>query len=295
MSSSTPARLIELAQVEGSVEVIDGMPRPQWDKIGAWIGKHIRKSHHVAAWSEAAFQWLERLAVHLGEPYWVGCSDECALLTSQSKANATELLRASESLLTGARHTFGPPNEEFLGPHVIIVFDDLATYVDYVCYFFPDGEYGALDGVCIRGDYVHIALPVIEQRNPLELPELSRAMYLALLLLPRWIEEGANQPMMQHRRQRSVDSERALKHSNYWRESGLDTFWSGEAFDRTGEAGAMAFELAEILIQNLMSDHDRFRVFLSRAKPDDHGARAAQDTFGLTLAEIVTGFLGKDV
>lgn len=289
-------RLIDLAGIEGSFEFRDDMPRPQWNKIGTWIDDHVKKADHNAAWSGASCQWLERLAAHLKGAYWVGLSDRFALLTSQNKKHATELLNSAESMLTRIQRTLGRPEKgQSLGCRVILVFEDLATYYTYVCHFYPEGEFSASVGMCIYEGYIHI---VLIKTDPGILVTLAHELTHAAtvhLPLPTWIQEGIAQIVEQSRQCVPIDYERALEHKRFWRVRGLREFWSGEVFHLPKRA-EFAYELAEILTRNLIGDYkSRFVDFLQSAHSDDAGEGAAQRCFGQSLAKIAEGFLGSDV
>lgn len=296
MPEPSSDRLIDLAGIEGSFEFFDDMPRPQWDKIGTWIDDHVKKADLDAAWSEASCQWLERLAAHLKGDYWVGLSDRFALLTSQNKKHATELLNSAEVMLTRIWQTLGRPEEDQdLGSRVILVFENLDTYYTYVCHSYPEGEFSASVGMCIYEGYIHI---VLIKTDPSILVTLAHELTHAATVhfpLPTWVQEGIAQIVEQSRQCVPIDCERALEHKRFWRARGLREFWSGDLFHRP-KGREFAYELAEILARNLVGDYKgRFVDFLQSAHFDDAGEEAARRCFGLSLAKIAEGFLGSDV
>jgi hypothetical protein len=124
--------------------------------------------------------------------------------------------------------------------------------------------------------------------------ELTHAL-TSHLPLPAWVQEGIAQIVERSRQCVPIDHERALEHKRFWIDRGLQGFWSGDLFYRP-EGADFAYQLAEILTRNLIGDYKgRFVDFLESAHSDDGGERAAQQCFGLSLAKIAEGFLGRDV
>ncbi|HUU84925.1 MAG TPA: hypothetical protein VM243_15605 [Phycisphaerae bacterium] len=294
-----PGELIDLDAVASAFEPADGLPRPRWDVIQSWIDRHVAAARRESAWCEAGYQWLEKLCEHLGGRYFINSSANFALLTPQLKDEADKLLRLAEAARTKIRELLGAAEgAPATSKRFILVFEDVDIYYTYISHFYPDGEYGASAGVYLPDEYPHIALPRSTVGNlTIALTHELVHANLDSLEVPQWIEEGIAQVVEQIVMGRDwfrVDHERANRHQRYWQRHGLQSFWCGEAFSRRDEGQELSYDLAQILVRNLLSDAEgRFVEFLKLAERADYGEAAARQCFGEKLAQRARGFLGE--
>lgn len=293
-----PRELINLDDITGAVELADGLPRPRWSVIRVWIDNHVAEADQERVWCEAGYQWLERLGDHLGKKYFINSSANLVLFTSQQKDDADELLRHAEVALRKIRELLdvGRADRE-VRKWFVLLFADLDTYYTYISHFYPDGEYGTSAGMYLPDEYPHIALPSSTVGNvSIVLTHELVHGNLDPLEVPQWIEEGIAQIIEQIVMGRDwfmVDHERANRHRWYWRRHGLQSFWCGEAFCRPDEGQELSYDLAQILVRNLLSDYrGRFVEFLKRAERADCGEAAARQCFGVSLQDRAREFLG---
>jgi hypothetical protein len=89
--------------------------------------------------------------------------------------------------------------------------------------------------------------------------------------------------------------ELAERHFAFWTESNIQSFWAGTSFYQPGDANALSYSLAEVLLKLLTERTDRnaFRAFLQSSRQDDAGQTASLDILGVDLGEIAGRFLGE--
>ena len=299
---------VEGLDLSGSLHWDEGLPRPQWDVISAWVLEHAPEQR-LDAWTTAARSWLTHLADAFGPPYRTSESDSFLLLTPNIET-AEPLLGFAAScrnrLLTILS---GVAGFQAYGKLVIIQLQNATDYYRYISPFFPEGELGGSCGVQIREDYAHIALHGWD-RNAVEntlAHELTHAA-LSHLGMPQWIEEGLAQTFeheMTHRSLLAVDTEMAARHKRYWSRHGLDDFWRGDGFAKSGKVQELSYQLAEILARLMLEDarprwfgwvrepQVRYFEFLQSANTADCGEAACQKHLGCSLSDLAARFLGK--
>ena len=288
--------LIDLPRLDGALEVFDDLPRPNWNVIRAWVAQHTPAPRHAAALDEAACQWLEALAEHLGPSYWVGCAPRSLLLTCQPRKDGLSLLRQIEDVRQTLDPTLGHLGDTPASERVaVLLFETADLYYTYICHFYHDGRFGASAGMCFTDGYPHIALFEGHYALPCLAHELAHAC-LTKLDLPTWLDEGIAQ-IMEHDLVggyvRRLDHERADRHRSYWAKHGLQSFWTGDAFHSASEGQELAYELAAILVRNLIADHSELLPdFLRRARTRDSGQSTAEEVLGTALGTRAEGFLG---
>jgi hypothetical protein len=290
----------------------EGLPRPQWDLIQAWVTNRIdpdAEDETAEVWRGIAQHWLEKLCESFGEDYRVAYSDHFLLLAPRPEPRHELLLDFAEqcrqsllAVLSGVA-AFRVP-----GPQVVIVLKNPEMYYQYLSVYDPEGHHGASAGAHIRDGYKHVALcgrdlALLENTLAHELTHAS----LAHLTLPPWIEEGLAQ-MFEHdmtrRSQLQVNAEMARAHNRFWAKRGLDMFWRGEGFSRPDKGQRLSYELAEILLRLLCEDYRprwfgfnrggqrRLLAFLREADAIDCGEAAATENLGIGLSDLAAKFLG---
>jgi hypothetical protein len=288
---------IDLGAIPGAVADADGLPRPQWQVIrtAADALSHRFGEHRV--WCEVERQWLEALVAALGEGYRIVETRSVLLLCARSEAGAASLARMCEGTLAAVESILGAPAEP-CGKLPVFVFDSQHTYYDYVSHFYSDGEYGTSGGMCIREDGGDVHVATVDAPHGLE-RTLAHEMVHALLdpNLPTWVEEGIAE-VISRRVARSepltLDPADVRRQQHHWAKHGLDSFWSGESFQRGDRGQGLSYALAEVLVQNLLSDHRRaLRGFLDEADSADAGEAASLEHFGVGLGALAAEFLGE--
>jgi hypothetical protein len=288
----------DLELPEGSFELRNGMPRPRWDLIAVVLeARGIEDADDV--WTEATRRWLLRLEEHLGGAYRVYESERFLLLSPHGDRASELLIRLAErtltTVLTGLPDLFGRPA---LGKLACLAFASHDAYYEYISDYYPEGSFGASGGLFVHSDRAHMVLnkaPLDSLESTL-VHELTHAC-LEKRGLPLWIEEGITQLMEEEvlgsASRLPLTRDQARRHVRYWRRHGLGIFWQGEAFHRPDRGQALSYELALILVRNLLErGRESFLRFIGLVEERDCGAAASLEVYGVPLGAWPAAFLG---
>jgi hypothetical protein len=144
---------VAIIQISEFLEFSDRFPRPRWDEIAQAI-EASPQSERRDLWSSACESWLAELGSVLGQDYELHVSTNFILLTHQKVEDSRLLLQTLESArkrmlcdLTGIASDGGN------GKNVILIFDSIDDYYDYISYFYPEtGEFALSSGVFLSKD-----------------------------------------------------------------------------------------------------------------------------------------------
>jgi hypothetical protein len=287
----------------------EGLPRPQWDLIAAWVESRTEPDRQREAWVETTRQWLTHLGQAFGPQYEMAESDEFQVLGPTEESSADALVwfagKCRERLLSILG---GVANFDIPGKQIVIALREQDEYYQYISGFCPEGEQGGSAGMHIREGYPHV-VALGWQHWMLENHLAHELTHVALHLreMPQWLEEGLAQ-MFEHdmtgRGLLQLDSEMAGRHKRYWTKHGLDVFWRGEGFSRPGKVQELSYQLAEILVRLLVEDsrprwfglvrepQQRYWRFLHDVAAVDCGQEAAREDLGIELSDLAARFLG---
>lgn len=294
--------------ISDSVRWDDGIPRPHWDLIDAWIDTRVPTEMHGEAWTDISRQWLGMLADVFAGSLAVWESDRILMLAPNHEAIASTCLRSAEASMEHIFRSFHDLIEHsFPGKQTMLVLDYPDDYYRYVEPFQPEGQLGGSSGMHIRVGMPHI---VIAQANitRVEMTIAHEMTHAALmyLSLPAWIDEGLAQLIERDviRQSLMLDEKAVQTAKRFWGANGLDIFWRGEGFSMPGKAQQQSYQLAEVLVRLLIEEYRptwfgwnleprrKLIAFLREAKHDDCGEEAARTQLGLGLSEIAGLFLG---
>ena len=272
-----------------------GLPHPCWESFAKRLDKLDAEAQQVA-WRAAVETWLTELARALSVDAMVYASERVLLLGSAAAEPLTTF--AEKTLVYVDRLLDGIGSVERSSPHVIIVFDSIERYYDYVDYYHTEsGEYGASAGMFVNHGYPQTVVGPGEpsDRRATIAHELTHD-YLSNLELPRWIEEGLAQLVEQYAagyQSAGLNREQQQRHRDHWSSAGLEPFWTGEAFGMPDESQELAYQLALTLIRSIISDAaEKTAEFVRQAHYSDAGEAAAQQVFGHSLVDYVGAFTG---
>jgi hypothetical protein len=297
--ASVPAKRLDitLAKIEGALIEEKQYPRPQWKLIHAWVKEHVPAEDLQIAWQEISFDWVSTLQKDLGCNYAVYQSPNFLLLTSRGNDAGKAILRTSELAVQFLVKWLGPVAEKRgHGKHVVLDFDSIENYYDYVSYFYAtESEVRASGGVFLRRGYQHIALPPSRHMQDTLIHELAHNR-LSHLPLPAWLNEGIAVTMERKiggNKHGRLDRELLKKHQDYWSSETIAAFWSGDSFDdHDGEVVGLSYSLADNLVDLAVQEFSNFGELVHLASREDAGESAAQKCFGISLNDLVATFLG---
>lgn len=303
MSESDPSvpgsgsELIELPFFEGTT-----MPIPDWEAV--------RESEPDQAdldgyWRNAALSWLHSLKEHLPGPrYAIAQSANFAVLSSLTdKQVALALQFCERSRQRILRALPGVASEYGHGPHVVLVFDTIEEYYEYIDHYYPEsGEFAMSSGMFIREGYGHFVfvLSALDGMEPIIVHELTHCL-VAALPIPLWVNEGTAVNMEKHliphlRSPRFAPyspTEMERMHAAYWNEDTIQEFWSGESFYRPDQGSGLSYDLAEKITQLVARDYGDYSAFMNSAQRSDGGKQAAVTALGYPLQRLVESVLGE--
>ncbi len=253
----------------------------------------------IGAWNDAVLAWLRLLAEALGHPYDVRERDGIAFLSGLPPDDASDLLVFVRRAMGSIRAALGglcDASDEWV--RVVMLFNDLDRYHDYVCHYdAEEGHWATSGGSLIRTGYLHV-VGLAEPRWALRSSLTHELTHLLLVDrgLPLWLEEAFTQLMEERVTGTSdfkVDREVMARHRGYWARHGLTGFWSGESFSNPDDGQELSYHLSQTLVRPLLADSPRqFLAFASAARWEDCGAAAAKEHLGMALGELAARCLG---
>ncbi|MBA4147419.1 MAG: hypothetical protein H0X66_04835 [Verrucomicrobia bacterium] len=250
----------------------------------------------VPADMRIAREWLIAVRSEMGGNYQVSESETVLLLSGQGESNDKEWLSFCERNIKSIRTRLGikTDNER---KTLIMLFTEVDDYYFHISRFNSDGEHPLTSGLCIRmGKFDHVVMPYQDRVTTSQVlaHELTHAC-VSHLPLPCWLNENLAMTFERNvsRQGFQLDREIADRHYEHWRKTSIQRFWSGEAFHIPSET-EMAYGLAEILgcILTERAGPQAFQQFIDHADYKDAGQNAALNYLGLSLDEVLQGFLG---
>jgi len=279
------------------------MPIVDW-KEARLQSKHLEDASALGYfWWSAAMTWLEALRAHMGDRYRIASSNSFAVLSSLEGRPLQLVLESCERYRKRILHSLdGIASSWGHGPHVVLIFDDIDAYYDYVGNYYPDGgTYAMSSGMFIQHGYGHFVFrsSSVNNMEPTIAHELTHCL-LAPLPIPAWLNEGTAVNMQHQLTPRYVDPrqrssmlrEAARDRAEFWNADTIQEFWSGKSFLRPDKGNSLSYALAEELTRLIARDFDSYRAFMNSAHRDDAGVEAAASTLGFTLGNLAGAVLG---
>ncbi|MCE9630935.1 MAG: hypothetical protein K8S94_09535 [Planctomycetia bacterium] len=286
-----------------------GLPVPDWDRVGEWVKLYVPPDDRYEVWTEFALQWFDLTNDQFDNRYEVLETPHFLLFGLPEETPLKSLGRFAEECRAQLIHNLpGLAKFNTPGKTVIFVFTGRDAYYAHVDDYHGDGEYGGSGGMHIRTRYSHVVIQQLRNADIFQVcaHELTHAA-IEHFEMPLWLEEGLTQ-LFEHDlagKPFLLEAKEVAEQKAYWRDNGLDEFWSGEGFSRPGDVQKYSYQLAEILLRLLLSDYrprwlgfDRRPLvtlmnFIRHARRDDSGEEAAQEHLGLSLEDIAAKSLGR--
>ena len=277
------------------------MPIPNWDLVQRTAPADAAALD--AFWRDAADAWLQALSFNLGEGFAIAGSEHFLLLSPLSARERTLALEWSERAHRRILKTLdGVARAAGHGPHVVIVFDDIDQYHEYVLHYVPDEDDNAMSaGMFIDRGYGHYIFVKsdLERMEPIVAHELTHAL-VSHLPIPLWLNEGTAVNTEKHlvphlaapRNALYTPREMEQRHAKFWNARTIQEFWSGPSFRRPDEGAELSYDLAERMVKLLAEDYARYRELLNAADADDAGDVALTQAYGFDLAQLAAAILG---
>lgn len=291
-------QFVRLQDIPEAVEMHEGLPHPRWDIVWDHVEENVAAEERDAAYWILVYQWLDKMASHLGGNYEIHISPNFLILAAIPDDEAMSMLRFVERSLARIIEVLGEPQEYAVGPYVVLVFGDGDDFARYIAPFYePEGEFMMPGGVFLNAGYSHVA---IQETHTYGMQHtLTHELAHNVLMfypLPAWLNEGLVQVLTEFLiggHVEPLDSRMARKHRLFWNRGNIQDFWSGRSFTMPGDASRLSYELAVVAVRNLAVGGAGFRDFVRAANMDDAGESAAREFMRCSLADAVTGLLGE--
>jgi hypothetical protein len=291
--------LVELAwRSEATMPIADW--RDAWERVDAI---HEEAAVEQFFWN-AAFTWLDALRGHLGNTrYRIDQTASFLVLSSLENRKLQLALEFCErSRRRILRMLADVAQDKGYGPHVVLIFDSIDEYYDYVSnYHAKGGTYSMSSGMFIQRGYGHFVFVASDMyaMEPIIAHELTHCL-LASLPIPAWLNEGTAVNVEKQLVPENLDPRRGIfehrearkKRSMFWTEETIQEYWSGKSFRRPDEGCSLSYELAEQMTRLIARNNGEYRAYMNSAQRDDAGAAAATELLGYTLEELATAVLG---
>lgn len=277
----------------------EGIRQPDWEAIYTHLEKGISVELEDEFWNDLARAWMRRVTDDLTGDYCRTESENFILISPKNLSFSVSLVayleRCRKRLLSIAK---GILKHDGDFKFVVIAFDSIDAYYDYVSYFGPvDGEFGLTSGMFIDQGYGHFVFfaDEMDQIEPIAVHEMTHA-FLRHLPIPLWLNEGMAvnmESMITGIVPDRVDSSAYQDHLTYWPDGKIQEFWNGNAFSRADEGQRLSYQLAQVLVTNLSKNYSSFIEFVNHAQHGDGGEAACLQSFGIGVGDAAAGFLGE--
>jgi hypothetical protein len=292
-----------LPDISEHLHIKKGFCYPDWQSIGTIIFEHFPESDWHAAWQEAAQCWMNRMRQNLGGKYQVYETVNFMILSEAPLHVIKDACRSFEDALKQILASLNEVTSDVgYGKHVVMMFASLNDYYKYIAYFYPKGDWPMSGGICLSGDgYTHYAFPTIDYSSyrTVLVHEMTHAC-LGHLPIPTWMNEALAMRMEQVICSSDIfqiDQEIYDKHTAHWNHETIQQFWTGDSWHIPGDSFSLSYNLAQVLWRKIETDLNAPRSailqFIVDAHYEDGGEAAFQNTFGLSLGDLVTDFLGE--
>lgn len=280
------------------------VPVPNWKAAWDLAPERDDASAQREFWSNAALTWLDALRKHLDGNYTIERSASFAVLCQLDAARTKLLLAFCERTRVRILRSLQDVASSWgHGPHVVLVFETLDEYYDYVGNYYPkSGVFGMSSGMFIQHGYGHFVFVSSDMHamEPIIAHELTHCL-LAPLSIPAWLNEGTAVNMEKQlvpegvdvRRGIFVQRELAKKRAAFWNAQTIQEFWSGKSFKRPDEGSELSYELAEAMTKLIARDYAQYRAFMHAAQRKDAGSEAARTVLGFGLEDLAAAVLGE--
>lgn len=243
--------------------------------------------------------WLRQILQKLDHRYQAVESKNFILITSQDNKHTSLFLKSIENIKLRIINSLSQILENtYQEKFIIILFEDEEDYYQYISYYYPkEGKFAHSSGCFLNDALPHFTLPMTDMSSieSVIAHELTHAM-VSHLPIPVWLNEGLAVNMEvaitgynPHR----LNAQRHYKHQNYWGESEIQEFWSGESFSRADEGNELSYQLAQLIVRSLAEDPKTFYPLVINADQTDGGESSFINQLGYSLGDVIENILGE--
>ncbi len=285
--------------LEGHFLEVGGFPRPYWAGVYADVKQYHVDANQFELWCDIARSWLNRLVSSLPSTYTLHESGMFMLVTSAPKNYVTDFQARIERTFNQITGTLqGIAADDGLGKYAIILFDDIELFYAYRSYFYGNKEVCEIDsGGYIDRGYRHFVFlrQELSYMHKMIAHEMTHAL-LCHLSIPAWLNEGMavnTKDLIARSTPPVMDNEMRARHRLYWGAEGIQAFWSGGSFYRSGEGQELSYHLAQLAVHSLSQDYNAFVQFANKAHHTDGGETAIKEVYRDNLGNLIAQYLGE--
>ena len=114
-----------LSQIPEAIDIREGLPRPKWDLISAWVDTNVDPSSLDESWTQIARDWLTRLSESLPPGYALHESPEFLLLAADEAIGQRVLNSSQRARRIILESLDGVACDQGFGKHVVLLFADI--------------------------------------------------------------------------------------------------------------------------------------------------------------------------
>ena len=286
--------------IDKYIQVEDNFPRVDWQGITDVLEEETQNSDLNISefWSMLVKAWLVQMSEYLDDAHGIYESEHFYILSSASDNHLNIFVKYLESVQSRIHRALpGIVQYNERGKFVVLLLDNIELYYSYISHYYPqNGEFSMSSGVFLSGGYGHFVVPhnELDHVEAVAAHELTHAM-LAHLPIPLWLNEGLAVNMESSITGYSsyqLNSQKHNKHLGHWNEQTIQDFWSGESFQRAGDAVELSYHLAQLIVQSLAENYEVLQRFVNQADFIDGGESAAIEVFGGSLGAIIEQIYG---
>lgn len=278
------------------------LPLPDWNAMQAPVDAFGGALHIF--WSGAARAWLEELGATLGKHYAITESKNFMWLAAlRTREQQIALNYAEQTRRRILQFLTGIARDDGYGKTVILVFDSMERYYDYIAHYYPDspehGEFAFSGGMFIDDGYGHFVFVAddLQRLEPVIAHELTHCL-VRHLPLPAWVNEGiavnTEQRLCPPQGSMFTLDELREKHLLFWNDETIQEFWSGKSWLRPDDGNLLSYDLAKTFITLAARDWNAFVPFINAADSADAAEAAARQYLGYSVAHLAEAVLGVD-
>lgn len=276
----------------------DGVPVLDWAALNAWAAGQGEGAVASRALDQGRRAWLLHLRDWLGDPMVLHETAEAYILSTlaprprKSMADYVARTRVRVGRLLQGLARLAPEEK-----NIVLVLDNEEDYYRYVATYYPsEGEFAFSGGMFINAGCPHFVVVQADLATiePVIAHEMTHSA-LSHLRLPVWLDEGiavnTEHKLAGATRLIYTPHEIHAMHRRFWNEATIQEFWSGASFHRSDEGQLLSYQLARTMVEQLASEWEAFRAFVSQARREDAGAAAARSALSVDLGACVAALV----
>ena len=128
---------IDIKWLEQCLLTQEGLPRPDWVAVQRYVDDHFSEEDQSYLWNEIVREWMRLLMQGFAGDYRAIESDNFILISPADESYNVAMSKHLEYCRRRILHVSkGITSDEGYGKFVVIIFEDVEAYYQYVSYFY---------------------------------------------------------------------------------------------------------------------------------------------------------------